>query len=235
MRLPYVLTEADGHLGITNRAFAPRARRVCLALPIEGRSGARYRVTGRPVAAVTVKREEGARERLGLGPRELIVLVFGGSLGARSINEAALAGLDAAAFHVLHITGSRDWPTFAGRAHSTAYELLRATRAPCLPRSRSPRATSSSPGPAARSSRSPRTDVRRSSSPTRTPAASTRASNAAWMGEAGAAVVIEDSQLSGPRLAAEVGRLVGDPGRLVAMSRASRSLARPDAAAQSGR
>ncbi len=54
--------------------------------------------------------------------------------------------------------------------------------------------------------------------------------NAAWMAERGAAVVIDDAELSGPRLAIEVGRLIGDPGRLAAMSRASLELARPDAA-----
>jgi len=47
-RVPLVLTEADSHLGITNRALAPFAKRVCLAFPIPGRSGRRYLVTGRP-------------------------------------------------------------------------------------------------------------------------------------------------------------------------------------------
>ena len=51
------------------------------------------------------------------------------------------------------------------------------------------------------------------------------------MERGGAAVIVPDSELNGPRLAAEVGRLVGDPARLAAMGRASRELARPDAAA----
>ncbi|HEV2785444.1 MAG TPA: glycosyltransferase, partial [Solirubrobacteraceae bacterium] len=38
-RIPLVLTEADSHLGITNRLLASRARRVCLAFPIEDRDG----------------------------------------------------------------------------------------------------------------------------------------------------------------------------------------------------
>ena len=37
-RIPLVLTEADSHLGLTNRALARFARRVCLAFPIEGRT-----------------------------------------------------------------------------------------------------------------------------------------------------------------------------------------------------
>jgi UDP-N-acetylglucosamine--N-acetylmuramyl-(pentapeptide) pyrophosphoryl-undecaprenol N-acetylglucosamine transferase len=48
-RIPLVLTEADSHLGLTNRALARLSRRVCLAFPIEGVTGDRYRVTGRPV------------------------------------------------------------------------------------------------------------------------------------------------------------------------------------------
>ena len=39
--LPLVLTEADRHLGMTNRLLARRARRVCLAFPIDGREGER--------------------------------------------------------------------------------------------------------------------------------------------------------------------------------------------------
>ena len=49
MRIPLVLTEADSHLGLTNRLLARFARRVCLAFALPGRDGARYRVTGRPI------------------------------------------------------------------------------------------------------------------------------------------------------------------------------------------
>ena len=48
-RVPLVLAEADSHLGLTNRLLAPRARRVCLAFPLEGRDGARYRGHRAPV------------------------------------------------------------------------------------------------------------------------------------------------------------------------------------------
>src|SRR5687767_909687 len=77
-RIPLVLTEADSHLGLTNRALASRARRVCLAFPLEGRDGDRYRVTGRPVPP-TVTDRAAARAQLGIAPEETVVLVFGGS------------------------------------------------------------------------------------------------------------------------------------------------------------
>jgi UDP-N-acetylglucosamine--N-acetylmuramyl-(pentapeptide) pyrophosphoryl-undecaprenol N-acetylglucosamine transferase len=50
------------------------------------------------------------------------------------------------------------------------------------------------------------------------------------MAEAGAAEVVEDSELDAAELARRVGELLADPARLEAMATASRSLARPDAA-----
>ena len=91
LRLPLALTEADSHLGLTNRLLAPVARRVFLAFPLEGRGGSKYLVTGRPVPAGTEAGDrEAARARLGVDAGRSCVLVFGGSLGARRLNEAAL-------------------------------------------------------------------------------------------------------------------------------------------------
>jgi len=58
-----------------------------------------------------------------------------------------------------------------------------------------------------------------------------QAANARWMADSGAAVVIADDELTGPRLARTTAELLGDRGRLAAMARASAALARPDAAA----
>jgi UDP-N-acetylglucosamine--N-acetylmuramyl-(pentapeptide) pyrophosphoryl-undecaprenol N-acetylglucosamine transferase len=54
--------------------------------------------------------------------------------------------------------------------------------------------------------------------------------NARWMENAGAAVVIADGELTAPRLAKEVAELLADRERLAGMARASKGLARPDAA-----
>ena len=53
LRLPLALTEADSHLGLTNRLLAPLSRRVFLAFPLADRGGSKYLVTGRPVPAGT--------------------------------------------------------------------------------------------------------------------------------------------------------------------------------------
>ncbi len=228
-RIPFVLTEADSHLGLTNRLLAPLAARVCLAFPIRGRRGRRYRVTGRPVTAPYADRE-GARAAFAIEPWEQCVLVFGGSLGSRTINEAALDGLDGASFHVLHITGARDWPALRARARGSLYDLRE-----YLDRAQFAQALAAADLVVARAGGSV-FELAANGLPAILvpyPAASAdhQRTNAAWMERAGAAVVLEDSECSGPRLAAEVGRLIGDPARLAAMARASLALARPDAAA----
>lgn len=90
--IPLVLTEADSHLGLANRLLARGARRVCLAFAIAGREGPHYRVTGRPIPVPDADRTQ-ARERFGIAEGQTCVLVFGGSLGARTINLAAIEGL----------------------------------------------------------------------------------------------------------------------------------------------
>src|ERR671928_232288 len=121
-RTPLVLTEADSHLGLANRMLAPFARRVCLAFPIAGREGDKYLVTGRPVPppATDVR---AARARFGLRDGERCVLVFGGSLGARSINEAAVAGLAGAPYRGLPAAGERDFASLRERVPAEGYDL----------------------------------------------------------------------------------------------------------------
>jgi UDP-N-acetylglucosamine--N-acetylmuramyl-(pentapeptide) pyrophosphoryl-undecaprenol N-acetylglucosamine transferase len=228
-RIPIVLTEADSHLGLTNRVLAPLARRVCLAFPIEGRGGKRYRVTGRPVTLPTADRDA-ARAAFGIEPWAQCVLVFGGSLGSRTINEAALDGLDGANFRVLHVTGARDWQTLRTRPRGQLYDLRE-----YLDREQFGQALAASDLVVARAGGSifEIAAYGRPAILVPFPAASAdhQRTNAEWMERGGAAVVVPDSECSGPRLAAEVGKLVGDPARLAAMGRASLALARPDAAA----
>src|SRR3954471_17665315 len=122
-RTPLVLTEADSHLGLSNRLLARFARRVCLAFPIAGRTGDRYLVTGRPVPPPATD-EAAARARFGLGEGERCVLVFGGSLGARSINEAAVEAFAGAPYRVLHAAGARDYDALRGGGPDDgAYDL----------------------------------------------------------------------------------------------------------------
>jgi UDP-N-acetylglucosamine--N-acetylmuramyl-(pentapeptide) pyrophosphoryl-undecaprenol N-acetylglucosamine transferase len=225
-RIPLVLTEADSHLGITNRLLAGRARRVCLAFPIEGRDGPRYRVTGRPVPPPASDRAA-ARARFGLAPGELCVLVFGGSLGARTINEAAVEAFRAANFRVLHAAGERDHAALAPRVGGPHYDLrpyiddfgdALAACDLCVARAGGSIFEIAAAGKPAILVPYPHAS------------ADHQTSNARWMADAGAAVTVPDSELTAARLGQEVGTLLGDPSRLASMAAASAALARPDAA-----
>jgi len=120
--IPLVLTEADSHLGLTNRLLAPFARRVCLAFPLAARNGTRYRVTGRPIQMPAHDRAA-ARERFAVDAQATCVLVFGGSLGARSINLAAIEAFAGADLHVLHVCGVRDHDELRARMTAGGYDL----------------------------------------------------------------------------------------------------------------
>ncbi len=227
-RIPLVLTEADSHLGLTNRVLAPLARRVCLSFPIAGREGPRYRVTGRPIPLSRADRAR-ARDRFGIATEELCVLVFGGSLGARTINQAACAAFTSGAFHVLHICGRRDHPELSERPLRRGYDLRE-----YLDIDEFTEALAASDLVVARAGGSVFEIAAQGLPAILVPyphaSADHQATNALWMAEAGAAIVIEDAELTPARLAREVAELLSNRVRLAAMASASRRLARPEAA-----
>jgi UDP-N-acetylglucosamine--N-acetylmuramyl-(pentapeptide) pyrophosphoryl-undecaprenol N-acetylglucosamine transferase len=235
LRLPLVLTEADRHLGLANRILARRARRVCLAFPIAGLDSDRYVVTGRPVPGAIATADRGAaRERFGLSEAERCLLVFGGSQGARSINDAALDGLlrPGRPFHVLHISGHRDYDAcrerLAAAGEGGEYYTLLAYE----------------PGLADSLAACDLVLARAGASVFELAAAGRPAilvpypyatgrhqhANAEWMASAGAAIVIEDADLTGELVWERASELLADDERLGAMAAASASLAMPDAA-----
>src|SRR5436190_19487594 len=122
--VPAALMEADAHLGLANRLAVPFARRVFLSFPIDGRDGSKYRVTGRPIPARSraVAREE-ARRMFGLPQDGPVLLVFGGSLGARLLNELAIEAFGATGPAVLHLSGTRDYDELRGRVQRPDYRL----------------------------------------------------------------------------------------------------------------
>jgi UDP-N-acetylglucosamine--N-acetylmuramyl-(pentapeptide) pyrophosphoryl-undecaprenol N-acetylglucosamine transferase len=227
-RIPLVLTEADSHLGLTNRLLAPLARRVCLSFPIDGRVASRYRVTGRPIPWFGVDRQA-ARQCFGIAAQELCVLVFGGSLGARTVNIAAIEAFSSGAFHVLHVCGRRDYPELSAYPLPPGYDLRE-----YLDIAEFGAALAASDLAVARAGGSVFEIAAHGLPAILVPyphaSADHQSTNAHWMSEAGAAVVIDDRQLSAARLAREVAQLLANPARLTAMAGASRALSRPDAA-----
>lgn len=127
-KIPFVLQEQNSFPGIVTRSMAPKARVVCL-----GFAGAKEHlsesahtvVTGNPVRSTisTGAREEGIT-RFGLNKEKKTILILGGSQGARSINQAVLAGLGeftrSGKYQLLWQTGKRDYKDVVASAGENA-------------------------------------------------------------------------------------------------------------------
>lgn len=236
--LPLVLTEADSHLGVANRLLAPLASRVFLAFPIEGREGEKYVVSGRPLPAGTGSADRAtARGCFGIPDESVCLLVFGGSLGAKRLNEASLDAFGAAApCTVLHACGRRDHADLADRLsalgnppHYRLFDYI-APFADALAAADLVAARSGGSVLEVAAAGLPSILV-----PYPHATADHQTANARHIEGAGAAVVVPDADLDGPRLAREVGALLARPERLRAMAKAAAAVARPGAAAQIAR
>ena len=99
MGIPYVLQEQNSFAGVTNRMLAAGAAKICVAYDGMDRyfPSAKIMFTGNPVRKGLVASkysQEEALARFDLKPAKNTVLIFGGSLGARSINEAVVSAYD---------------------------------------------------------------------------------------------------------------------------------------------
>jgi UDP-N-acetylglucosamine--N-acetylmuramyl-(pentapeptide) pyrophosphoryl-undecaprenol N-acetylglucosamine transferase len=154
------------------------------------------------------------------------VLVFGGSLGALRLNEAAPRAFADPAYRVIHASGRRDFDRL--RTPGPHYDL-RPYISPLGP------ALLAADLVVARAGGSVFEIAAHGRPAVLVPyphaTGDHQATNAAWMERAGAAVVVPDGELTPERLRAEVDALFAEPERLARMGEASRALARPDAAA----
>lgn len=225
-RIPAALTEADAHLGLANRLAAPFARRLFLAYPIEGVNG-KARVVGRPIPSTSqaVARDE-ARRRFELPQEGPVVLVFGGSLGSRTLNDAAVEawGVDGPA--VLHLSGERDYEALRGRVSRPDYRLLpfvddfgAALAAADIVVSRAGGSVWEVAAAGKPAILVPYPDA----------TANHQLKNAEYFDRAGGAQIVVDAQ-AGKRVPLLVAKLLADPERLAAMGAAMRAAAKPDAA-----
>lgn len=232
--IPTVLLEQNARPGMANRLLGRIATRVCTSFAAAKASfpSERVVVTGNPVRAF-------AAVRGAVAPVEgaFHLLVFGGSQGARSINEAMSAAAPRlaagiAGLRVTHQTGRggvaavreayekagvpadvREFIDDMGAAYASADLVVCRSGATTL-------AELASVGKAAILVPYPRA------------ADDHQRANAEVVEAAGAARMILDAELDAERLAGEIEAIVASPSRREAMERASSSLARPDAAAR---
>lgn len=98
MHIPTVLQEQNSYAGVTNKLLAKHASQICVAY--EGMErffpADKILLTGNPVRQNLLQSapaREDAVKSFGLVPRKKTVLIIGGSLGARTINESVLGHL----------------------------------------------------------------------------------------------------------------------------------------------
>jgi UDP-N-acetylglucosamine--N-acetylmuramyl-(pentapeptide) pyrophosphoryl-undecaprenol N-acetylglucosamine transferase len=239
-RVPLALVEPNAIPGRANRAAARFARRVFVqfdeAVPVFARAAGAdaVRAAGIPLRAALVEafsQTGGPARRLPARPFHL--LVFGGSQGARQINQAvieALPLLDPGMLEVFHQSGEADRERVAAAYAEAAVPAEVVTFEPDMPRRyrwadlaicRSGALTVAELAMAAL----PALLV-----PYPYAADQHQAANARALAEAGAARLLASRELSGKRIAVALAELFAVPHQLREMSARAGELARPDAA-----
>jgi UDP-N-acetylglucosamine--N-acetylmuramyl-(pentapeptide) pyrophosphoryl-undecaprenol N-acetylglucosamine transferase len=236
-----VLYVPDIEPGLALKTLARFATRICLTAE-ESRAYFKNQkklvVTGYPARPeLAAWDKSAARARLGLPQTRPVLLVTGGSKGARSINRALIAALPELlkAVDVLHLSGASDWdevqssraalaPGLAGHYH--AYPYLHAEMGAAL---------ASADLVVSRAGASTLGEYPLYGLPAvLVPypyAWRYQKVNAGYLAQRGAAVMLEDARL-GAELLPSVQALLADKARLDAMRAAMRALAHPDAAAK---
>jgi UDP-N-acetylglucosamine--N-acetylmuramyl-(pentapeptide) pyrophosphoryl-undecaprenol N-acetylglucosamine transferase len=225
-KIPTALMEADAHLGLANRLASPFARRVFLSFPIQERAGSKYVVTGRPIPSRSqpVPRAE-ARLRFGLPGEGRVLLVTGGSQGARSLNELVVDAFGETGPAVLHLAGERDEPHLRRRIRRAEYKLLAFTDDYGAALAASDLVLSRAGGTVWEFAAAHKPAVL---VPYPFATADHQSKNARYFEQAGGAVCVPEDQLGHvPEL---VRSLLDDLDRLAAMADAMGRVARPDAA-----
>ena len=241
-RIPIVVAEQNAAPGAANRLVG-RFAKAC-AVSFEGTPLPHPVVTGNPIrpeiAAIDRAHDaEAARHKLDVYPGRRVVLIVGGSLGALKLNKAVVEAIKRWAprtdLHVRHIVGRRDWDQISagvGGRSGIAGAPLRYQMVEY--EDDMPTAMAAADLVVCRAGSSTLFELLAAGLPSvLVPSpfvtADHQTANARHMVAAGAAVLVPDAELDGPRLVEEVDALLGDPARLAEMSAAARRAARPDA------
>ncbi len=111
LRVPVISHESDVTPGLANRLTFPFCTRVCLTFDATQRylKAGKLVVTGTPIRKMLREGDaQRGREFLGLNDPRPVLLVFGGSLGARALNEQLREVIEelTQTFQVVHVTGA---------------------------------------------------------------------------------------------------------------------------------
>ncbi|MDD5839326.1 MAG: undecaprenyldiphospho-muramoylpentapeptide beta-N-acetylglucosaminyltransferase [Bacteroidales bacterium] len=234
--IPTLLQEQNGYPGVTNKLLAKKADAICVAYDNMDRwfPADRIVMTGNPVraaiTAVTATPAE-AKKALGFDPGRPLVLSVGGSLGARTVNEAisaAIPQIEKAGAQLLWQTGKLYADECSAKAqghpdvHASAFidDMAMAYRAADLVVSRAGAGTISELELVG----APVILI-----PSPNVAEDHQRKNALALVDKGAAVMIEDAEAT-TKLGAELERLLADADTRRSMSQSIKAMSRPNAA-----
>jgi undecaprenyldiphospho-muramoylpentapeptide beta-N-acetylglucosaminyltransferase len=251
-RVPIVVAEQNAVPGAANRLVARFAKASAVSFP--NTALPRAVVTGNPVRRevrllARADRRSEARASFGLEGDDdrVLIVAFGGSLGARRINDATLAlarsWLARGDIALRHVIGERDWDDAAARVEALTEELdLRRRAGEAALRYDAVRYEHDMPTVYAaadlvvcRSGASTIAELAVAGVPSvlvplpHAPG-DHQTANARAMVDAGGALLLADADADADRVGETLDALVRDRGRREDMARAARSLARPDAA-----
>ena len=233
--LPTALHEPDSHPGLTTRAFAGGARAVFLGFPeaaarLSVGRRTRVHVLGAPIEPPTRRDRLALQTAWGFPPGSFTVLVFGGSQGARAINEATAAWITSGLPDGVTLI----WAT--GRQQAEAYRHYESATV-CVRPYLAPIADAYAVADVA-ITRAGAMSIAELCAwqipavlvPLPTAAQDHQTYNARATAASGAAIHLPQHELSASRLDAVVRALIADPGRRDAMRAAAATRAHPQAA-----
>ncbi len=243
MGIPTMIHEQNALPGLTNRLLARFVNQVALTFE-EARKymprRARIKVTGLPVRPEIMGwQKDEARRAMGLPENARLILSFGGSQGARTINRAMIEVLkhfyNRDGVYFLHVTGPRHYKEFCqqlGEAGLSRPENGNIILVPYL--DEMPRAMAAADLAICRAGAATLSELTAVGLPAILvpyphATGNHQEYNARSLEREGAALVIRDQDLTGPVLCEKLTRLLERPAELEAMARASRRLGRPRA------
>jgi UDP-N-acetylglucosamine--N-acetylmuramyl-(pentapeptide) pyrophosphoryl-undecaprenol N-acetylglucosamine transferase len=239
--VPVLIYLPDIEPGLAIRWLSRLADKVAVTFPeVAAHFPGKTVVTGypvRPEILTAAGRPGEARRQLGLAQDEPVLLVFGGSRGSRSINQALAAALPELLLRcqVVHISGNLDWPQAQERAQALPAELRpRYHLSAYLHDAGMAQALAAADLVIARAGASTLGEFPALGLPSILApypySGQHQDANADYLASRGAALKIADAELPA-RLLPAVVSLLGNPTALQAMAGAARSLAQPAAAA----
>ncbi len=243
--IPCVIHEQNSVPGLANKTSAAKVKTVCVSLPVaidafRGKVGpdTQIVVTGNPVrqSVIRADRAQGRRD-LGIPEDATMLLVFGGSLGARHLNQgvAALKSklLSRRDLYVIHSTGKGEYDSVVQELALTQEESARWRVMPYI--DRMGEALAAADLVLSRAGASSVAEIAALAVPSMLvpypfATADHQTTNARYLVDAGAAVLLPDEKIDTPEFEDDLLGLVDDPARRQAMRDAARGLAQDKAA-----